>query len=386
MTRKLPACLSLLFVLSCAVSATAVNTPQPQSQTVSRITEPVNDSLRVVLNGNLPRQIKLKGQVDQGAVPASMAASRLFLVLKHSPTQAVREYIDSLQNESSSNYHKWLTPEEFGARYGPSDRDLKTITDWLASHGFTVNRVAKARDLIEFSGTAGTVREAFHTTIHSYLSNGETHFSIANDPEIPAALAPIVAGMTKLNNFKPKHNIVTGKSARWNAEKGQDSDITWIDINLNTDLYVVPADAAAIYNTPNAQLNPAYTGPTYDGTGITAGIIGASDINMQDVANYRALFLNDTNPAHLPNVIIDGNDPGFPNSDDTFEALLDNELLGGIAPGATTNYYTAADTWVQDGLDLAISRALDDNAVSIMSESFGYCELLMGQADNLAYY
>jgi subtilase family serine protease len=150
-----------------------------------------------------------------------MPASRLFLVLKHSPTQAqaVREYIDSLQNKSSSNFHKWLTPEEFGARYGPSDQDLKTVTDWLASHGFTVNRVAKARNLIEFSGTAGSVQEAFHTSIHSYLSNGETHFSIATDPEIPAALAPIVAGVTKLNNFNPKRNIVPGKSARWNTEK-----------------------------------------------------------------------------------------------------------------------------------------------------------------------
>lgn len=386
MTRKLPACLSLLFVLSCAVSATAVNTPQPQP--VSRITEPVDDSIRVVLKGNVPRQIKLQGQVDQGAVPATMAASRLFLVLKHSPTQAqaVREYIDSLQNKSSPNYHKWLTPEEFGAKYGPSDADMKTTTDWLASHGFTVNRIAKARNLIEFSGTAGTVQEAFHTTIHSYLSNGETHFSIANDPEIPAALAPIVAGVTKLNNFNPKHNVVTGKSARWNADKGPNSDITWIDINGNTDLYVVPADAAAIYNTPNAQLNPAYTGPTYDGTGITVGIVGTSDFNMQDVANYRALFLNDTNPTHLPNLIIDGNDPGFPNADDTFEALLDNELLGGLAPGATINYYTAADTFVQDGLDLAISRALDDNAVSILSESYGYCELLNGQSNDLAYY
>jgi subtilase family serine protease len=148
---------------------------------------------------------------------------------------------------------------------------------------------------------------------------------------------------------------------------------------------VVPADVAAIYNTPNPQLNPAYTGRLYDGTGITVGIIGAANFTMQDVANYRALFLNDTNPAHLPNVIIDGNDPGFPNPDDSFEALLDNEVLGGIAPGAKINYYTAADTWVQDGLDLAITRALDDNAVSILSESFGYCELLWDKP-NQAYY
>jgi hypothetical protein len=360
-----------------------VNAPQPQ--TVSRITEPVNDSLRVVLKGNVPRQAQAK--YDQGPVPASMPASRLMLVLKHSPTQAqaVREFIDSLQDKSSPNYHKWLTPEEFGAKYGPSDQDLKTLTAWLESHGFTVNRVAKARNLIEFSGTAGSVQEAFHTAIHSYVINGEQHFSIATDPEIPAALAPVVAGVTKLNNFNPKRNVMAGKSARWNAEKGPGNDITWIDPYGNTDLYVVPADVAAIYNTPNAQLNPAYTGTTYDGTGVTVGIVGDSNFTMQDVANYRTFFLNDTSAAHLPNVIIDGNDPGI-ISGDSLEALLDNEALGGVAPGATINFYTAANTDVQAGLELAISRALDDNAVSILNLSFGYCEQLMGATLNQEFY
>ena len=382
MKRKSLACLSLLFVLSAVVSAATVNAPQPQ--TVSRITEPVNDSLRVVLKDNVPREAQ--AQYDRGAVSASMPASRLMLVLKHSPTQAqaVREYIDSLQNKSSPNYHKWLTPEEFGVKYGPSDEDLKTVTDWLASHGFTVNRIAQARNLIEFSGTAGSVQEAFHTTIHSYVMNGETHFANATDPEIPAALAPVVAGVTKLNDFNPKRNLMPGKSARWNAERGPGNDITWIDPYNDTDLYVVPADVAAIYNTPNAQLNPAYTGTTYDGSGVTVGIIGDANFTMQDVANYRAFFLNDTSAAHLPNVIIDGNDPGLNN--DSAEALLDNEVLGGVAPGATINYYTAASTELQDGLFLAISRALDDNAISVMNLSFGYCEYLMGSSENQAFY
>ena len=382
MTRKLLACLSLLFVLSTALWAATANTPQPQ--TVSRITEPVNDSLRIVLKGNVPRQAQ--AQYDQGAVPASMPASRLMLVLKHSPTQAqaVREYIDSLQDKNSPNYHKWLSPEEFGAKYGPSDKDLKTTTDWLESHGFTVNRVAKAHNLIEFSGTAGSVQNAFHTSIHTYVVNGEKHFANATEPEIPVALAPIVAGVTKLNDFNLKRNVMPGKSARWNAERAPGSDITWIDPNGNSDLYVVPADVAAIYNTPNAKLNPAYTGTTYDGTGVTVGIIGDANFTMQDVANYRAFFLNDANAAHLPNVIIDGNDPGLNN--DSVEAILDNEVLGGVAPGAKINFYTAASTNVQDGLFLAISRALDDNAISVLNLSFGYCELDMGSGEAQAVF
>jgi hypothetical protein len=373
-----------LFVLSTALPAATVNAPQPQ--TVSRITEPVNDSRRFVLKGNVPRLAK--PEYDRGTVPASMPASRLMLLLKHSPLQAeaVKEYIDSLQNKNSANYHKWLTPEQFGAKYGPSDQDLKTLSDWLESHGFTVNRIAKARNVIEFSGTAGSVQEAFHTSIHSYLINGEQHFANATDPEIPAALAPLVAGVTQLHNFNPRRNSVAGKPGRWNAEgKSEGRDLTWIDPNGENAMYLVPADAAAIYGTPNASLNPAYTGKTYDGTGVTLGIVGDSNFTMQDVANYRAFFLNDTSTAHLPNVIVDGNDPGIV-AGDAVEALLDNEIAGGIAPGATINFYTAESTDLQAGLFLAIFRALDDNAADILNLSFGGCEAAQGEAGNQQIY
>ncbi len=384
MLRRVILSLGLSLALISTLSARAATTPSRPSP-VQRITAVVDDSARITLRGNTHPLAQKK--FDQGAVAASTPAARLTLVLKPSPTQAqaLREYLADLKDKNSASYHKWLTPEQFGANYGASDQDIETISAWLRSHGFTIGRVAKSRNLIEFSGTAGAVQQAFHTSIHRYLVNGEEHFANASDPEIPAALAPVVAGITQLNNFTPRPHSILGKPAHLNADaKGVKGQITWTDPDGYEALYVVPADAAILYNTPNAQLNPNFTGKTLDGSGVTVGIAGDANFTMQNVANYRAFFLNDTSASHLPNVIIDGNDPGL--NGDSGEALLDNEILGGLAPGAKVNFYTAQSTDLQSGLYLAIWRALDDNAVDILNVSFGGCEAAQGTAGNLGIY
>jgi hypothetical protein len=379
--------LSGLLVVGAGVNgfAAAPVVARVESRAETRIAGPIDESARVVLRGNVHPQATAKN--DLGVAPAGTPASRLLLLLKHSPTQAqaAREYIDSLEDKKSPNYHKWLTPEEFGAKFGPSDGDIQAVSGWLKSHGFRVERVAKARNVIEFSGNAGQVMEAFHASIHSYLVNGERHFANANDPEIPAALAGVVGGVTQLNDFHPKRTSMPARNGHWDANaKRIVPDITFTSSDGNDYLFVVPADAATIYNTPNANLNPAYKGKTIDGTGVTVGIVGDSNFAMQDVANYRAFFLHDTSTAHLPTVVVDGSDPGV--NGDAVEALLDNEVVTGLAPKTEINFYTAADTNLQSGLFLAIFRALNDNDVDILNVSFGGCEAAQGQAGNEQIY
>ncbi len=133
---------------------------------------------------------------------------RVLLVLKRSPQQefALRRMLDDQQDKASPNYHKWLTPEQFGRQYGPSDTDMQAITLWLQSHGFQVG-ASKGRTVLEFSGSASQVQEAFHTAIHNYVVNGEQHWANASDPQIPTALTPAVAGVLTLHNFTKKPTI-----------------------------------------------------------------------------------------------------------------------------------------------------------------------------------
>jgi hypothetical protein len=360
---------------SSAVSGAAPALTQAFSQ--PRITGVIDDSLLTTLGGNT--HPLAQPRYDQGPAPASMAASRLILVLARSTEQeaGLQTYLESVQDANSPNYQRFLSPEEFGGRFGVGDADLQSIQGWLAGHGFTVNKVSKGRMAIEFSGTVGQVEEAFHTSIHSYLVNGQQHWANAADPQIPSALAPVVAGVASLNSFKPKAQYKRGPSARVDTQKH--TVIPTYTIGDATNGYVIflgPADAATIYNTPTS-LNPKLSGTAYTGSGVTIGIAGESNIDVTQNANYRTTFGLSPNPV---TVVVDGADPGENGA--AIEAYLDTEVSGGIAPGASVILYTAADTSYQAGFVLGIERALDENKADILNVSFGGCESAQGASGN----
>ena len=74
---------------------------------------------------------------------------------------ALHQFLVEAHSRGSSKFHKWITPEQFGELFGPADSDIQTATGWLSSHGFRVARVTKGKTLIEFSGSARNVKEAY---------------------------------------------------------------------------------------------------------------------------------------------------------------------------------------------------------------------------------
>ncbi len=367
-----------LFALT---AASAFAQTQPEAVIPSLITQPINPEVRFTLQHNV--HPLAQARYDQGIAPGSMATGRIMLVLKRSDMQeqALKEYLGDQQNPNSPNYRKWLTPAQFGNLYSISNSDLTTVTAWLQSQGFTIDKIPQARNVVIFSGNVAQIQQAFNTSIHKYLINGETHFANSTDPQVPAALAPVIAGIAQLNDFRPKPGAILKSKAHFdNDENRIKPDLTLSNSSGGQFLFTDPADAATIYDTPNSTLNPKYTGTNYDGTGVTLGIAGDSNITAGDVALYRAAFLPSSYSSNQPNIIVDGNDPGI--NGDAVEALLDLEVSGGIAPGAKVNFYTSADTDLQAGLFLAVFRALDDNAVSILNVSFGACEANEGASGN----
>ena len=301
--------------------------------------------------------------------------------------QALTRYLSDLQNPASPRYHKWLSPAQYGAQFGTSDSDLATVESWLEAEGFRIERVPQARNIIQFSGTLGQLQSAFRTSVHTFVVNGQSYLANVSEPQIPTALAPVIAGVGPLNDFHPKPTLVSGPKATYDSLNHRfepQPSLTFPIGNANTPfLFAVPADIATIYDTPNASLNANFTGATsYNGNGINIGIVGVSDLTIADVQNYRTGFLGETSTSvNLPTQVIDGNDPGLVSGAAT-EALLDNEVAGGLAPGAKIYYYTAANTDLSDGLFNSILRAIDDNAVGILSISFSGCEADQGSSGN----
>jgi Pro-kumamolisin, activation domain/Bacterial Ig-like domain (group 3) len=342
------------------------------------ITQPVVESQLTTLKGNT--HPLAQPQFDIGAAPPELPMNRMLLVLKRSPEQeyGLRTLLDNQQDKVSAHYHKWLTPDEFGAQFGPADQDVQIVTGWLQSHGFEVNRVSHGRTVVEFSGTEGQVEEALHTSIHKYAVNGEEHWANASDPQIPSALTPVVAGVASLNNFprKPLSNLVGTYSPKTRSLTSVNPQFTFGSGNCyqGTCYAVGPADFGKIYN-----VQPLWTS-SLDGAGQTIAIVGESDINLQDVRDFRNLF---GLPANDPHIIYDGPNPG-PQSDES-EADIDVEWSGAIAPNATIDFVVSESTETTFGVDLSAVYIIDHNLAPVMSESYGACELALGTSGNHFY-
>jgi subtilase family serine protease len=165
------------------------------------ITQPIDNSKRVTLAGNTRSEANATN--DRGPVPASLPMRRMQLLLRlpREKEEELDKLLQEIQDPNSPNYHKWLTPEQFGQEFSLAPEDIRIITGWLRSQGFDIDLVDPR--WIDFSGTAGQVRDAFHTEIHYIDVKGVRHIANMSDPQIPAALAPAVAGIVSLNDFKP---------------------------------------------------------------------------------------------------------------------------------------------------------------------------------------
>ena len=315
---------------------------------------------------------------DRGRVPEDLAMDHMLLQLQRSPEQeqAVQEFIDSQQDSTSPNFHQWLTAAEFGERFGASQADIDAVTGWLRSHGLTVHSVYPSGMTIDFSGTAGQVRAAFHTEIHYLEANGESHIANMSDPRIPEALAPVAAGVVSLHDFRPR--TMSRPRAEYTYTSGG-----------ATYQAVVPADLATIYN-----LSPLFAAGI---TGKNQTVVVVEDTDLYSTADwntFRSTFglstytsgsLATVHPAPAKG----GSncaDPGVPSGGDDGEAILDAEWASAAAPGAAIQVASCANTRTTFGGLIAIQNLINGaNPPAIISLSYGECEAENGAAANAAY-
>ena len=415
--RTLPLC---LFCLATIVSTLAIaQTPAP----AARIVEKIDADQLVTLRGNtLP---VANSENDLGRVNPNLAMTNVVLVLSRSPElqAAFDDFVASQYDASSPNYHHWLQPAEVGERFGPSLADIATLSNWLAGQGFSVAGVSKDRMTIRFSGTAAQVESAFHLEMHNLSVRGERHIANMSDPQIPAALAPVVAGVKGLHDFRPRPLHRLGSTATFNSRTGkwQRNDASSLlthptgltvgagaphpEFGITTGSGssavltedVAPYDFATIYN-----VLPLWSASTpINGTGQTIAVVGTTDINLSDVAAFRSAF---GLPAGLTPIEVkgaNGLDPGICTGttgnctiDDLTENTLDVEWSGAVAPGAqvvlvTSGLLSSNDDTVYDSAkyiveNVGVSGSPVANA-HIINVSYGLCELGEGSGGNIAY-
>lgn len=335
-------------------------TQPPFVQVRDRITSFIDDDQRVTLRGNV--HPLAQAQYDAGAVATDFPMEHMLLTLLPDSTQqdVLNQLVDAQHNPESPYYHQWLTPEQYGERFGVSDADTAQIVSWLQEHGMQVEEVTAGRRSIIFSGTAAQVQTAFHTAIHTYKIGDEVHHANVNDPEIPAALVQVVGGVVSLHDFhsEPMHGLVRKPSP---------------DFSSGGAYYLAPADFATIYD-----LNPLYQ-QSITGSGQSVAIVARSNINIADARQFRTFF---GLPANDPQIIVNGTDPGIWSANEETEADLDVEWSGAVARSATIKFVVSKSTNSSDGVDLSAQYIVNHNLAPVMSTSFGLCEASLGSSGN----
>lgn len=343
--------LSLLF-MSESLSGQAVK---------DRIAQAVDRSQARALTGNV--HPLARSQYDQGRVESAMPM-RVTLVFKMSAEQQAD--LDALlarqQDRSSPDYQRWLTPEQYGSRFGLSQGDINKVTGWLQSEGLQVESIPASENAVVVRGSAQQVEAALRTEIHHYAINGKAQFANSTSPSVPAALADVVAGIRGLNNFALKPRLVRKISPRFTS-------------GVTGNHFITPADFATIY-----QLTSLYLQQNITGAGQKIVVVGQSDINSNDWTNFRinssnctGCFQYSTNSNLLQTVVVPGdNDPGMLSSD-IDEASLDVEWSGAVAPNATI-IFVVGDPVNGGGIFDSLLYAITQNLAPVISDSYGECE------------
>jgi subtilase family serine protease len=403
MFRFAAVCLwAMLFFVLPSFAETLTNSGCSMSA-VPRITGSVDDNVRASLQGNVYPLAQAK--FDQGKVEDNLPLEHMILMLQRSPDQekALTTRIDQMHNRRSPYYHQWLRAQDVGRCYGVADPDIAVVIAWLQKHGFKIDAVPAGKMLIIFSGTAGQVREAFRTEIHNLNVRGEQHIANMSAPQIPAALAPVVAGFRSLHNFFSKPNIKMlgpvkrdSKTGKWQPLEAGNSSLSrkppasrqganpnFTFGNGGNKYYGVgPQDLYTIYNE-----TPLISAATpINGAGQTLAVIERNDINESDVTTFRAAFglaayptkanATDGGITYMDGITGYCTDPGLADADDQGEASLDIEWIGVTAPNATIDYVSCATTMTTDGIDLSFTYVINNlaDSVSAISSSYGGCE------------
>jgi len=334
------------------------------------ITQPIDNGHLITLYGNTRPEANAK--YDRGRVSDSFRLNHMLLQLKRGPEaeSAFEAHIDSLTDKSSPNFRHWISAAEQGQEYGVAQQDIDAITGWLRSQGFTVGHVYPNHMVIDFSGSAGQIRSAFHTEIHNLEVGGEHHIANMSDPHIPAALAPAIHGVVSMHNFRPEayHKFRT--------------DYTFAGCGTSNCFALVPEDFQTIYN-----LTPLYkAGIT--GKGETVAVVEDTNSFGSDWATYQKTFNLTSYGGKLttvhPNSAGNCTNPGT-NSDD-IEADLDVEMITAAAPAAAVELISCSDTTTTFGGLIAIQNIISAGSPPpIISMSYGVCEVFNGAASNAAF-
>lgn len=334
----------------------------------------------VALHGNVARDAQLLTPTGH-ADPAKVLSMTIQFVPRNQAE--VDALLAAQQDPGSSQYHKWLMPDEYTRRFGPSEQDFAAVAQWLKSSGLHVTGGSRREGVIKFSGNVATVEKAFGTSVMAFRDG--VHFANTTEPKLPAQFAPIVGEVTGLQNLgklrpviKPARILLPKAPLRKRPQSGAQLKSglspawSWTILGSSGNTFA-PADFYTFYDeTP--LLNSGITGaPTNDCIAIFADGNIFTDIVDVFTSDPGQLGFS-LAPVSLTVDTSSEGDPGVLAGFDT-EAYLDIEWSHAVAPGDPITLYVANPNsfTFEQNLQDALGAAVNQNKCGAINISYGDC-------------
>ncbi|WP_233840452.1 S53 family serine peptidase [Dyella sp. 2HG41-7] len=272
-----------------------------------------------------------------GSLPAS-TPMQLDVVLPLRDKAGLDAFIADVTNPASANYQHYLTPQEFTARFGPTQNDYDTVVQYLTRYGFTVTGGSRDGMDIQVAGPVSAVEAAFNMKMRTYKHPTENRTFYSPDREPTTSLAIPLWHVSGLDNYSiPKPLFV--KKGDYAAAKGisPDAVVTHATTGSGPSASFLGSDMRAAY----------YGGTALTGAGENLGLFEYVGTNLADLMTYYK-NVGQTNNVPITLLSTDGTSTTCTkrrHCDDT-EQTLDMTQALGMAPGlaSLTMYIGSTDT------------------------------------------
>jgi subtilase family serine protease len=305
--------------------------------------------------------IGLTGALDKLSLSTPPSTVTLTFALKSEAQQNAAEFISTLTDPSSIDYHKWLTAEQYGDKFGADRSDINAVLNYITTHGFTGIKLWRNHLFITAQTSKENAQSLFNVELHSYVRNksevargySATYYAPDKEPVVDAVIAIKLLGIFGLSNA-PQHRPMLEQP----ESGGSDSTNAFN-----------PLDLSQVYNAS------ALHAAGFNGAGQTIAIFSPTRFRQSDVDAFLAA--NNITGTNISIVNVDG---GTQDDSDSLEACLDIETAVGQAPGATIKVYEGPN----DGSLNIFSQMADDDP-SVVTESYGSDENSVDSAFAASY-
>jgi Pro-kumamolisin, activation domain/Cell wall binding domain 2 (CWB2) len=333
---------------------------------------------------------------DIEATQAAPADSMMSFDVTMAPRdpQALARFVSAVSTPGSPQYGHYLSPGDFGSKFGATAQTVASVTAALRSRGLTVGAPASNRLSVPVRGTVSQVSDALSTSFKQYvLPSGRRGLANVTAPQLPAAVAASVQGIVGLDQL-----------SRATTPDDEEVSNQLLTPAFSTPAFSTPAavslpaaapansNAAANSSAPAAcaaasaaaTATQAYTADqiaqhygisglygTTTGRGATIALFELESFDPADVAAFQSCFGTQTAVSART---VGGNPPAS-----TGEATLEIEQVIGLAPTSNIIVYEAPND--AGSIYDEFRQIADDDSAQVVSDSWGLCEAQAGVSE-----